>query len=42
VVIISGALMGMSFAVQFMTSIYQMWFYTLPPEAHASELPVAP
>jgi uncharacterized membrane protein len=33
VVIISGALMGMSFAVQFMTSIYQMWFYTLPQEA---------
>jgi uncharacterized membrane protein len=35
VVIISGAMMGMSFAVQFITSIYQMWFYQLPPQAEA-------
>ncbi|MCW8918417.1 MAG: elongation factor-1 alpha [Gammaproteobacteria bacterium] len=33
VVIISGAMMGMSFAVQFITSIWQMWFYQLPAEA---------
>jgi len=41
VVIISGALMGMSFAIQFLTSIYQMWFYTLPDEAEAGEFPRA-
>jgi uncharacterized membrane protein len=35
VVILSGAMMGMSFAVQFITSIYQMWFYQLPAEAQA-------
>ncbi|MEN8170324.1 MAG: elongation factor-1 alpha [Pseudomonadota bacterium] len=33
VVIISGAMMGMSFAIQFIASIYQMWFYELPAEA---------
>ncbi len=32
VVIGSGALMGLSFAVQFFLSIYQMWFYKLPQE----------
>jgi hypothetical protein len=30
VVIGSGALMGMSFAIQVLTSLYQMWFYKLP------------
>jgi hypothetical protein len=28
----SGALMGMSFAIQWVMSIWQMWFYTLPDE----------
>lgn len=32
VVIGSGALMGASFAFQFVVSIHQMWFYRLPPE----------
>ncbi len=32
VVIGSGALIGLSFAVQFFLSIYQMWFYKLPQE----------
>ncbi len=31
-VIISGALMGLSFATQWITSIYQMWFYKTPIE----------
>lgn len=30
VVIGSGALMGLSFAIQVATSLYQMWFYKLP------------
>lgn len=29
-VLASGALMGMSFAIQFFVSIHQMWFYRLP------------
>lgn len=37
VVIISGAFMGFSFAVQFVTSIYQMWFYRLPREEEDAE-----
>ena len=32
VVIGSGALMGLSFAFQFLVSIHQMWFYRLPDE----------
>ena len=28
----SGALMGVAFAIQWVISIYQMWFYTLPQE----------
>ncbi len=32
VVMVSGALMGISFAVQWAISIYQMWFYTLPED----------
>ncbi|MDH5219221.1 MAG: hypothetical protein OEX19_16070 [Gammaproteobacteria bacterium] len=32
VVIGSGALMGTTFAIQWITSMYQMWFYKLPPE----------
>ncbi len=32
VVIGSGALMGLSFGVQFVVSLYQMWFYKLPDE----------
>lgn len=35
VVIISGALMGFSFAIQWMVSIYQMWFYKGPPAGKA-------
>lgn len=31
-VIISGLFMGVSFVVQFLISIYQMWFYKLPEE----------
>lgn len=38
VVIISGAMMGMSFGIQFLTSIYQMWFYTLPEDEEKKEL----
>jgi len=37
VVIISGAFMGFSFAVQFATSIYQMWFYRLPQDEEETE-----
>ncbi len=32
-VIGSGALMGLSFALQCFISLYQMWFYTLPEDA---------
>lgn len=32
VVMGSGALMGVAFAIQWIISIYQMWFYTLPKE----------
>ena len=32
VVMISGAFMGFAFAIQWVVSIYQMWFYTLPQE----------
>ncbi len=32
VVMISGVLMGLAFACQWLVSIYQMWFYRLPPE----------
>lgn len=32
VVIGSGALMGISFALQFFISLYQMWFYKLPED----------
>jgi hypothetical protein len=28
----SGALMGVAFAIQWVISMYQMWFYTLPQE----------
>jgi hypothetical protein len=31
VVLIAGGLMGLSFAIMWITSMYQMWFYT-PPE----------
>jgi len=34
VVIGSGALMGLCFALQFFISIYQMWFYKLPEDVH--------
>ena len=39
VVIISGAMMGMSFAVQFFISLYQMWFYSLPPGVEPKTVP---
>ncbi len=32
----SGALMGVSFAIQFFVSIYQMWFYRLPDDVQQS------
>jgi hypothetical protein len=28
----SGALMGVAFAIQWVISMYQMWFYTLPQD----------
>ena len=37
VVIISGAFMGVSFAFMWVTSIYQMWLYRLPPELIENE-----
>lgn len=41
VVIGSGALMGLSFAFMWLTSMYQLWFYTLPEniEEEAGKLP---
>ena len=36
VVMVSGVLMGVSFAVQWAISIYQMWFYTLPEDIQKS------
>jgi len=32
VVMISGVFMGIAFAIQWLVSVYQMWFYRLPPE----------
>ena len=32
VVFISGGFMGMCFLIEWLVSIYQMWFYKLPPE----------
>ncbi len=32
VVMVSGVLMGLVFAYQWLVSFYQMWFYRLPPE----------
>jgi hypothetical protein len=32
VVMLSGAAMGVSFAMQWVISVYQMWFYKLPPD----------
>jgi hypothetical protein len=42
VIIGSGAIMGLSFATMWLTSIYQMWFYKLPQELAESggEVPV--
>lgn len=34
-IIISGGLMGISFTVQWVVSMWQMWFYTLPPDVEA-------
>ncbi|HEX19552.1 MAG TPA: hypothetical protein ENG78_01840 [Acidiferrobacteraceae bacterium] len=31
-VMIGGGFMGLAFAIQWIVSIYQMWFYKLPPE----------
>lgn len=36
-VIGSGAVMGSCFALMFFISIYQMWFYRLPPEAEPAQ-----
>jgi len=36
VVLISGAFMGLSFAIQAATSLYQMWLYKLPADLEAS------
>jgi hypothetical protein len=30
VVLVSGGLMALSFAIMWMTSMYQMWFYRVP------------
>ncbi|HID81970.1 MAG TPA: hypothetical protein EYH06_01480 [Chromatiales bacterium] len=42
VVLISGAFMGLSFAIQAFTSLYQMWLYKMPPDLEESggQLPV--
>jgi hypothetical protein len=32
VVYFSGVLMAMAFAIQWFTSMYQLWFYKLPAE----------
>lgn len=37
VVMGSGVLMGLSFAVQWITSIWQMWFYRVPDEVNDQE-----
>jgi len=34
---ISGAFMGLSFAFQWIVSIYQMWFYKLPDHIKDNE-----
>ncbi|MEW5965979.1 MAG: hypothetical protein AB1720_03120 [Pseudomonadota bacterium] len=34
-IIVSGVLMGISFTVQWVVSMWQMWFYTLPPDVEA-------
>jgi len=41
VVIGSGAIMGLSFAIMWLTSMYQLWFYKLPQElvANGGDLP---
>jgi hypothetical protein len=41
-IIASGALMGLSFTVQWVVSMWQMWFYKLPPEVRECDgvLPV--
>ena len=36
-VIGSGALMGLSFAFMWLTSMYQLWFYTLPENVAEEE-----
>ncbi len=42
VIIGSGAIMGLSFATMWLTSMYQMWFYKLPPELadNGGQIPV--
>jgi hypothetical protein len=37
VVYISGILMALCFAIQWFTSMYQLWFYKLPPELMETE-----
>jgi hypothetical protein len=37
VVMISGALMGVSFACMWVISVYQMWFYKVPDELLESD-----
>jgi hypothetical protein len=37
VVMISGGFMGVSFALQWVISVYQMWFYKLPEELIAND-----
>ena len=36
VVMLSGAFMGVAFAAQWIISIWQMWFYTIPKESESS------
>lgn len=35
VVLIAGGLMGVCFAIMWITSMYQMWFYRVPEQLHA-------
>ena len=37
VVMISGAAMGVCFAIQLLVSLYQMWLYKIPPELEELE-----
>ncbi|MEE8343513.1 MAG: hypothetical protein V3R51_06875 [Gammaproteobacteria bacterium] len=40
VVLVSGGLMGICFAIEWLISIYQMWFYKLPPELASGKIQI--